>query len=161
MPKPEGWHEARKSGLGGSDIAAVLGLSKWASPMDVWYQKRGLVDPLEESNAMRRGRLLEPAIAEWYAEETGLQVEDREEMPVVGPKRRVVPMVGEIPLVLAYLSTMQHKQRGTWPVPTSTVGTLLCSSWSTMSSAATHFCATRKRKRSSLRNVVTGGKSTL
>lgn len=86
MPKPEGWHEARKSGLGGSDIAAVLGLSKWASPMDVWYQKRGLVDPLEESNAMRRGRLLEPAIAEWYAEETGLQVEDGEEMPVVGPK---------------------------------------------------------------------------
>lgn len=74
------------SGLGGSDIAAVLGLSKWTSPIDVWNQKRGLVEPLVETNPMRRGRLLESAIAEWYAEETGLDVLDGEEMPIVGPK---------------------------------------------------------------------------
>jgi len=74
------------AGLGGSDIAAVLGLSKWTSPMDVWASKRGLSEELSETNAMRRGRLLESAIATWYQEETGYEVLDGEEMPIVGPK---------------------------------------------------------------------------
>ena len=86
MSKPEGWFEARRAGLGGSDIAAVLGLSKWQSPMDVWAAKRGLSEEVVETNAMRRGRLLESAIANWYQEETGLEVLDGNEMPIVGPK---------------------------------------------------------------------------
>lgn len=60
----------RRSGIGASEIAAVAGLSPFASPLDVWRSKvEGLV--LEETPAMKRGRLLEPAVAEWYAEETG------------------------------------------------------------------------------------------
>tara|TARA_R100001015_G_C4632758_1_gene196753 strand:+ start:1899 stop:2837 length:939 start_codon:yes stop_codon:yes gene_type:complete len=86
LSKPEGWFEARRAGLGGSDIAAVLGLSKWQSPMDVWSAKRGLSEEVVETNAMRRGRLLESAIANWYQEETGLEVLDGNEMPIVGPK---------------------------------------------------------------------------
>tara|TARA_R100001443_G_scaffold74300_1_gene82076 strand:- start:517 stop:1467 length:951 start_codon:yes stop_codon:yes gene_type:complete len=86
LPKPDGWFEARMKGLGGSDIAAVLGLSKWSSPMDVWAAKRGLSEEIPETNAMRRGRLLESAIATWYQEETGYEVVDGEEMPIVGPK---------------------------------------------------------------------------
>ena len=86
MSKPEGWFEARRAGLGGSDIAAVLGLSKWQSPMDVWATKRGLSQEIPETNAMRRGRILESAIATWYQEETGFEISDGDEMPIVGPK---------------------------------------------------------------------------
>lgn len=60
----------RRTGIGGSEIGAVGGLSKWCSPLEVWRRKvHGEV--IEENNAMKRGRLLEPAVAEWYAEETG------------------------------------------------------------------------------------------
>ena len=86
LTKPTGWHDARRKGLGGSDIAAVIGLSKWAGPMDVWSQKHGLTPPLDETNAMRRGRIFESAIANWYAEETGFEVLDGNEMPIKGPK---------------------------------------------------------------------------
>tara|TARA_R110002012_G_scaffold12735_7_gene56290 strand:+ start:10917 stop:11855 length:939 start_codon:yes stop_codon:yes gene_type:complete len=86
LSKPEGWFEARRAGLGGSDIAAVLGLSKWQSPMDVWATKRGLSQEIPETNAMRRGRILESAIATWYQEETGFEISDGDEMPIVGPK---------------------------------------------------------------------------
>jgi putative phage-type endonuclease len=79
------WLEARKKGLGGSDIAAILGLSKWRSPMDVWADKRGLTDPIDENPAMVRGRILEPAIADWYAETTNSKVIEGPEMPVAGP----------------------------------------------------------------------------
>jgi len=62
------WLEERRKGLGGSDVAAVLGLSPWATPFDVWVDK---VDPLpdEDSSVKRRGRLLERAVGEWAAEE--------------------------------------------------------------------------------------------
>lgn len=62
--------EMRRTGIGGSEIGAVGGLSKWCSPLEVWRRKvHGEV--LEETKAMKRGRLLEPAVADWYAEETG------------------------------------------------------------------------------------------
>ncbi|MCI0569281.1 MAG: YqaJ viral recombinase family protein, partial [Myxococcaceae bacterium] len=60
----------RRRGIGGSEIGAVAGLSPYATPLDVWRAKvEGTSVP--ETTAMRRGRLLEPAVAEWYAEETG------------------------------------------------------------------------------------------
>jgi hypothetical protein len=43
------WHAARKKGLGGSDIAAVMGVSPWQSPMDVWMSKTGRVGPNAET----------------------------------------------------------------------------------------------------------------
>jgi len=43
------WHAARKKGLGGSDIAAVMGVSPWQTPMDVWLSKTGKVGPNAET----------------------------------------------------------------------------------------------------------------
>lgn len=63
----------RRTGVGGSEIGAVAGLSPYATALDVWRAKvEGL--EIEETPAMRRGRLLEPAVAEWYAEETGAEL---------------------------------------------------------------------------------------
>lgn len=39
----EEWLEARKRGLGASDSAAILGMSKWKSNVELWREKTGRV----------------------------------------------------------------------------------------------------------------------
>lgn len=52
--------------LGGSDAAAVLGLSPWATPVELWAQKTGKVHKEEPDDARKRmferGHKLEPFI---------------------------------------------------------------------------------------------------
>jgi putative phage-type endonuclease len=62
------WLEARKKGLGGSDIAAVAGISPFAGPITVWQAKLGLTIPAE-SEAMAWGSALEQPIADRYAKD--------------------------------------------------------------------------------------------
>ena len=61
------WHEWRSKGLGGSDVAAVLGLSPWSSPYSLWAEKVGLVprDP-STSEAQEAGKMLEVALTPWF-----------------------------------------------------------------------------------------------
>jgi predicted phage-related endonuclease len=55
----------RSKHLGGSDAAAVLGISSWLTPVELWQQKVGLaandVDP-DRERIFERGRRLEPFI---------------------------------------------------------------------------------------------------
>lgn len=69
--------------LGGSDAAAVMGLSPWATPVELWMKKTGraersmYVDPLAEKR-YARGHKLEPFICDMAVDklqEMGLQVE--------------------------------------------------------------------------------------
>lgn len=60
--------EARRHGIGSSDIGTVAGLCPWASPIECWEVKRGL-RVVEETHAMRMGTALEPVIANLYAED--------------------------------------------------------------------------------------------
>ncbi len=63
--------EMRKTGIGGSEIAAILGESRFATPFDVWLSKtQGWV--LTETEDMRRGSFLEDGIGLWYADRFGL-----------------------------------------------------------------------------------------
>ncbi len=62
------WHNIRARGLGGSEIAAVLGLSPYESRFSLWHRKQGLADPQPENDAMRAGRYLEPAVAQMFAD---------------------------------------------------------------------------------------------
>lgn len=57
----------RRSGLGASDVGAVLGLNPWKTPVDVWLEKRGLRSDAGESEAAKWGRILEPLVAAEYA----------------------------------------------------------------------------------------------
>jgi putative phage-type endonuclease len=50
----------------GSKIAAILGLSKFETPAELWHRMRGDVPPQESTPAMRRGHNQEAAILEWY-----------------------------------------------------------------------------------------------
>lgn len=63
------WHEARRHGLGGSEIAAVLGLSPYESRFTLHHRKAGLAGPQEENNEMEWGKRLEPVIADKWADE--------------------------------------------------------------------------------------------
>ncbi|KAB0670281.1 YqaJ viral recombinase family protein [Oryzomonas sagensis] len=68
------WLQARRSGIGGSDAAAVLGVSRYATPYQVYLDKRGELPEPPESPAMFWGRALEPAIRQRYADATGRTV---------------------------------------------------------------------------------------
>jgi putative phage-type endonuclease len=73
MPK-EDWLEWRKKGIGGSDVAAICGLSRYKSALAVYLDKLGEIPPIEDNPKMSAGRRLEPLIAEWFTEETGIRV---------------------------------------------------------------------------------------
>lgn len=66
--------EARRKGIGGTDAAAILGLSKWRTPLGVWLEKRGEAPPDVDDEPKRWGRMLEPLIASRYAEQTGIDL---------------------------------------------------------------------------------------
>lgn len=69
------WLGIRKGFVGGSDVAALLGLSPWKTPVDLYLDKTGRVpDEDEASEAMRLGSYLEDYAARRYAEETGRTV---------------------------------------------------------------------------------------
>jgi putative phage-type endonuclease len=65
--------EDRRSGIGGSDAAAVIGISPWSTPLAIYERKLGLVPDVEETAAMRWGTILEAPIADEYARVTGRQ----------------------------------------------------------------------------------------
>lgn len=63
------WHQARGAHrLGGSEIASVLGLSKWESRYSLWHRKKGLVPPQAVNDEMAFGTRAEQLIIDWFAE---------------------------------------------------------------------------------------------
>lgn len=64
------WQAARRRGIGGSDIAAIMGLSPYKTRLDVWREKRGLAEPFEGNAATDWGKILEPVVADKYAATT-------------------------------------------------------------------------------------------
>ena len=74
MPKPASDPGVRRTGLGGSDAAAVAGQSPWAGPMDVWLEKTGQSAPLIETERMHWGTVLEDAVAREWSKRTGYRI---------------------------------------------------------------------------------------
>lgn len=64
----EEWLESRKQGIGGSDAAAIVGLSPYQSAFAVYLDKLGLCPEKEDSEAMRQGRDLEEYVAQRFVE---------------------------------------------------------------------------------------------
>src|SRR5574343_86716 len=62
----------RRKGLGGSDMAAVLGLDPYRGPFDVWAEKTGRAQPMASNRFTRWGNILEGVIASEYAERNGV-----------------------------------------------------------------------------------------
>ena len=71
----EEWLRYRKCGIGGSDVAAILGISKWNSATSLWLDKTNQTnEPVEENEAMQWGTIMEPIIRNHFAEVTGKTV---------------------------------------------------------------------------------------
>jgi putative phage-type endonuclease len=74
------WLEVRKSGVGGSDAAAAIGLSPYMSPLELWLIKTGRDANLPRPDAddttepVYWGTLLEPIVAASYTKQTGNRV---------------------------------------------------------------------------------------
>lgn len=66
-PGTDAWHAARAQGIGGSEIAAVVGLSPHESRFSLWHRKKGLIGPVEESEEMYWGKVHEPGICARFA----------------------------------------------------------------------------------------------
>jgi len=63
------WLEYRRSGIGGSDIAGVMGISPWSTPLAVYCDKVGLRPPQDPSVAMEFGTRMEPTLRKWAEDE--------------------------------------------------------------------------------------------
>ena len=68
------WLEGRRTGIGGSDVAAILGLNDYQSAYSIWADKLGLLPEKEDNEAMRQGRDLEDYVAQRFCEQTGKNV---------------------------------------------------------------------------------------
>lgn len=70
--------ELRRSAIGGSDVAAILGLSQYKTALNVYLEKRGLVEPMEDNARLEMGRYLESPILQWYLDSQSVKVSERE-----------------------------------------------------------------------------------
>lgn len=100
----ERWLAERRSGVGSSDVAAILGVSPWATAWSVWADRMGIGS--ESSGApMEWGTRMEGAVIDWCAARRGY-VATRNSASVAHPERpwmRATPdaLVGDDGLVEA------------------------------------------------------------
>lgn len=81
-PTEEEWAAARHQGIGGSEIAAVLGLSEHTSNVEVWQRKVNQADEWEGNEAADLGKHFEDPIAQVAA--------DRLDIDIAGPEHLVL-----------------------------------------------------------------------
>lgn len=104
--------------VGGSDVAAIFGLSPWMTPLELWKIKKGQLKPSKSANAgqMEMGHLLEPVAAHWFGKKTGYTVTDDTNLyqhadhpyALANFDRRFVKPTGE-PGILECKSCTYHK----------------------------------------------------
>ena len=94
------FHAQRLTGLGGSDIGAILGLNPWRTPYQVFLEKIGEAEPFEGNLQTRFGSYAEEFVAREYCEQTGRQVHRFNPMlrhptaPLIGHVDRLVVPAG-------------------------------------------------------------------
>lgn len=75
------WLGYRQKGIGGSDAAAILGMNRWKSPIDIWLSKTQEIDEANEDNKQSEyaywGNVLEEIVAAEFCKRTGLAVRRR------------------------------------------------------------------------------------
>ena len=66
----EEWHDARHSGIGGSEIGTIMGLNPWESAFALWAKRTGQIpDDPPQNWSIRFGRAFELPMLELWAEE--------------------------------------------------------------------------------------------
>ena len=70
------WLEMRNKGIGGSEVASIVGLNPWKSAYELWLEKTGRIEVADLSNneSVEWGIKLEELVAEKFCEVTGKKV---------------------------------------------------------------------------------------
>ena len=71
------WLNYRRTGIGGSDVAAIMGVSPFTTSRDLFFDKRNIHPMINEENnwvALKVGHLLEDLVAEIFTFKTGIKV---------------------------------------------------------------------------------------
>lgn len=68
------WLELRQQCITGTDISAILGVNEYKSKIDVWLDKVGRGNEVEENSKMIAGRKLEPFVREWFSDYIGKSI---------------------------------------------------------------------------------------
>jgi putative phage-type endonuclease len=108
----EEWLAQRRTGIGGSDAAAVLGVSPWVTPLQLYMRKRGEIPEQESSEPMAWGLRLEEVIAKHWQSLDGRKIQ-RVNRILRHPKHawclanldRVIWCDGHMPVVPRFLET--------------------------------------------------------
>lgn len=75
------WLADRRKGIGGSDVATILGLNKWKSPYQLWLEKTDQITLDDNAGeAAYWGTALEPLVANRFSEVTGKKVRRRNQV---------------------------------------------------------------------------------
>lgn len=70
----EDWLKWRNKGIGGSDVAAICGISKYKSALELWMEKTGQIEPKESGEASYWGTVMEPIIRNEFTKRTNIKV---------------------------------------------------------------------------------------
>lgn len=89
------WLAVRRLAIGASEAPIILGVSPYKRPVQLFTEKLGLTEPERQTEAQAWGLLLEPAISERYAQETGHKLRD--------PGRYTLRRSREVPWLVATL----------------------------------------------------------
>lgn len=79
------WHEARKTRVGASEVATLFGRNPYETTATMWARKKGLIPPVEVTEAMDRGNELEDGVARLFAKKYGIPVVRDQEAIFHGP----------------------------------------------------------------------------
>lgn len=69
----EKWHELRRTGIGGSDAGAIMGLNKYSSPLIIYFQKKG-IEGFKGNASTKWGHILENPIRQETAKELDIEI---------------------------------------------------------------------------------------
>ncbi len=104
--------EERQHFIGGSDIAGILGLSRWKTPLSVWAAKTGqIVEKDEPALYKKLGVRLEEVVAELFMEETDKKLQRANE-------RRIHP---KYPMFAAQIDRIVVNEDAVWEGKTASV----------------------------------------
>ncbi len=73
----EEWLDIRKKSIGGSEIAAVIGMNRWKTQFAVWAEKTGRIDSsVQQSESMYWGIVMESILRQEFSKRTGYAVKE-------------------------------------------------------------------------------------
>lgn len=114
----------RKRFLGGSDAGAVLKVSPWATPLDVFLEKTGQatkeIDPAREK-LFKRGKRLEPVVVDMLIEEYQIKVTKRS--TPAEPNRYVDPEHAFLAVEVDFEWEVQQGDIDRWGLDQALLGT--------------------------------------